>query len=405
MKILSSLILISCSFSLVAQDKLTLAEAIDLARKNNKEIAATSFDVEAQKQLKKTSFDLPKTEVGLMYGQYNSYEKNDNNITISQSIPLTAFGSQGKLNRALLGSVELQKSVKENEIVYRVKSIYHQLAFTNERKNLLQSQDSLFEGFLKSASLRYKTGESNLLEQATAESQRNEIKNQLRRIESDINVLQNQLRSLINVSFLPMATELDQLSLSTTLDSASISSNPELASARQDIEVADREKRNEAAKAAPELLVGLFSQTLIGTPNENGSPASSSDRFTGFQLGVAVPLWYGPHQGRVKAAEYRKRAVQNRYDQYQLNIRTEIAQANHRYENSKSSLEYYKTSALPNADLIIKQAQTAFREGEIAYAEYLLGLKNAIAVKESYLQTLNDFNQSIIYLEYLSGNK
>lgn len=404
MRLFTLMILLACCLHVSAQSKLTLEEAIDLAKKNNKQISAASFDVEAQRQLKKTSIDLPKTDVNLLYGQYNSYA-NDNNITVLQSIPMTALGSQGKLNRAILASTELQKSVVENEVVYRIKQVYYELLFINERKRLLQSQDSIFEGFLKSASLRYKTGETNLLEKATAESQRNEVKNQLRRIESEINSLQNQLKTLINADDMPQVdSRLEPIS-SQRIDSVASASNPSLAYSRQQIEVANRERRNEAAKAAPELLVGFFSQTLIGVPNEDGSLASNNDRFTGIQVGMSLPLWFGPHRGRIKAAEYKIQAEESRFEQYQLSVRNEVSQALQRFENDKSSLEYYRTSALPNAELIMNQSQAAFREGEVGYAEFLLGLRNAIAIREAYLQTLNDYNQSIIYLEYLSGNK
>lgn len=288
-----------------------------------------------------------------------------------------------------------------------MKRVYYELVFTNERKKLLQSQDSIFEGFLKAASLRYRTGETNLLEQATAQAQRNEVKNQLLRIESDINRLQNQLRTLINSDHLPEISHqtLDPLNVGSVVDSSALSANPALARARQQIEVANREKRNESAKAAPELRLGFFSQTLIGVPDQDGALATSGDRFAGFQVGISLPLWIGPHRGRVKAAEYRKRAEENRYEQYEMSLSNEFSQALQRYENDKNSLEYYRSSALPNADLIMKQSQAAFREGEIGYTEFLLGLRNAIAIREAYLQTLNDYNQSIIYLEYLSGNK
>lgn len=406
MRLLMLMILIASCVQTFAQEKLTLDKAIDLAIKNNKEISAASFDVEAQRQLKKTAVNLPKTDVNLLYGQYNSYV-NDNNFTVLQSIPMTAFGSQRKLNRALLASSELQKSMTQNEVVYRVKRVYYEVAFTSERKRLLQSQDSIFEGFLKSASLRYKTGESNLLEQATAESQKNEVKNELRRVDSEINKWQNQLKTLINTDYLPEVsiTNLEPITLSNIADSAALASNPSLAYARQQIEVTRRDKKNEAAKAAPELLVGFFSQTLIGAPNEDGSLTTNGDRFTGIQMGVSLPLWFGPHNGRIKAAEYRSRAEQNRFEQFELSLQNEFSQALQRFENNKSSLEYYQSLALPNANLIMKQAQTGFREGEIGYAEFLMGLRNAIAIKNSYLQTLNDYNQSILYLEYLSGNK
>jgi len=399
---LSSLIVFAQS------DKLTLDQTLGVALRNNKGIQAASYEVEYQKQLKKTSFDLPKTDITLMRGQYNSYAKNDNNITVLQTIPFASLGSQGSLNRSLMASAELKKAATENELVYQVKQVYYQLAFTQSRHDLLLQQDSIYEGFFKAASLRYKTGETNLLEKTTAETQSNEVKNQLRQNEATALVLRTQLKTLMNSDVLPDIAEnaFSEIEISESPDSAALALNPSLAFMRQQVEVAKSQKKVESAKFAPDLLVGFFSQTLIGAANsENGAIATSSDRFTGFQVGVSIPLWFVPHQGRVKAAAYNQQAAQSYYEYHQVTLNGQMDQALQQYAKNKSSLEYYRTSALPNADLILRQSQTAFRSGEIGYAEYLIGVRNGISIKEGFLQTLNDYNQSIIYIEFLSGNK
>ena len=398
-----------CSLTGFSQSsKLSVEQAIDLALKNNLGIKSAAYEVESQKQLKKTGFDLPKTNVALLYGQYNGFPKNDNNISVTQSLPFAVLGSQASLNRSLLASSELKKASTENELVYQVKQVFYQIAFLQGRNGLLLQQDSLYEGFLKSASLRYKTGETNLLEQATAETQRNEVKNQLRQNEASITVLRTQLKTLLNSETLPEISEntLRELEFNATPDTTALAANPFLSYMRQQVEVAKSEKKVEAAKFAPDLLIGYFNQTLIDVPNtENGAIATSRDRFTGFQLGVAIPLWFVPHQGRVKAAEFNRKAAESNYTHQHNSMQGQLQQAAQLYGKNRNSLEYYRTSALPNAELILKQSQIAFRGGEIGYAEYLLGVRNAISIKEGYLQTLNDYNQSIIYIEFLSGTK
>jgi heavy metal efflux system protein len=409
MKILIILLFVfSALLGFGQSDKLTAQHAIDLALKNNASIKAAASEVEQQKQLKKTSFDLPKTDVSLLHGQYNSYSKKDNNITISQTIPFAALGSQASFNRALVASSEMKKAIAENELVYQVKQVYYQLAFVQARHSLLLQQDSIYEGFLKSASLRYKTGETNLLEKTTAETQRNEILNQLHKSKSDIVILQTQLKTLLNSETLPEISEttLVEIEVKELPDTAFVSSNPSLAYMRQQVEVAQSFKKVEAAKFAPDFKVVFFTQTLIDVPNlETGRLATSGDRFTGFQVGLAMPLWFVPHQARLKAAEFGKQTAQNNYQHHNRTVQGQFQQAALRFESNKSSLQYYHTSALPNADLILKQSQTSFTAGEIGYSEYLLGVRNAIGIKEGFLQTLNDFNQSILYIEYVSGNK
>ena len=389
------------------QRTITLDQAIEEALQNNGSIKASQYHLEARKQLQKTSFDLPKIDVNLQYGQYNSYA-NDNNITVTQTIPFSSFGSQGALNRALTTSATLEKSVSENEIIFQVKQVYFQLAFAKARRLLLLRQDSLYEGFMKAATLRYRTGETYLLEQTTAQSQRNEVTMQLQQNQAEIFRLQSQLKTLTQGQELPdiASSELAPIRFDYEMDTTSYKENPSIALATQQVEVAHREKKFLGAKAAPDLHIGFFTQTLTGAPNlETGQLASSSERFTGFIVGLSIPLWYAPHDGRVRSAELNKRASESNLNYYQQSLQNQLQQAGQMFQAHKNNLQYYLSSSLPNADLILKQAQIAFQQGEIGYPEYLLGIRNAIAIKENYLKTLNEYNQSVIYIQYLTGKK
>ncbi len=394
-----------CGFA--QSDALAIQQAIEIALKNNAAIKASQFEVDASRALRKTGADLGKTSVLGTFGQYNSYA-NDNNFTIQQTIPFTAFGSQASLNRSLLAATELKKSVTENELVYQVKQTFYQLTFVQARHDLLVQQDSIYQGFLKSASLRYKTGEANLLEQTTAETQSNEIKNQLRQNEASAIVLRTQLKTLLNSESLPEIekTSPGEIKFDELPDTALITANPSLAYMRQQMEVTQSQKKVESAKLAPDIIIGYFNQTLIRTPDpETGIFSTASTRFTGFQLGVSIPLWFVPQNARIKSAEYNKQAARSNYRYYHIALQGQAEQAIQQFDKARNSLTYYRTSALPNAELILKQSQAAFRGGNIGYAEYLLGVRNAITIKEGYLQTLNEYNQSIIYIEFLSGNK
>lgn len=407
-KILIVILMLLIGKSYAQQNIFTLAEAIDYALKNNASIRAAEYEVASRRELRKTSFDLPKTEVSLLYGQYNSYVDNDNNFTVTQSIPFSAFGSQGKLNRSLIASSELQKAQNENELVFQIKQTYNRLLYAYSLRKLLLQQDSIFEGFYKSASLRYKAGETKLLEQSTAEAQRTQAKIRLRENESDIAVLRSQLRTLLNTPGTPdmEVHELSEISSTADLDATLLSSNPSLAYARQQIEVAKNEKKVQGARSAPDFLVGFFSQTLTGASDpETGAVANGSERFTGFQVGVSIPLWFVPHQARAKAAAYNTKAAESNFYAYGQQLRSQMEQAMHEFHKNKNSLTSLRDSSLPNAELILKQSEASFRGGEIGYAEFLLGLRNAIDIRERYLQTLHDYNQSIILIGFLSGNK
>jgi cobalt-zinc-cadmium resistance protein CzcA len=389
-----------------AQEKmLSLSQAIDEALKNNSTIRAAYYNSESQRQLTKT-IELPKTEVTLAYGQYNSFERNDNNISVTQSIPFTAFGSQASVQRAMSKSLDDQKVAIENEIVWQVKRTYYQLLYTKAFGLLLQREDSLFRGFANAASARYRTGESRHLEKSTADQQLNEVQIRIGQNEVEEMNLRSQLMVLLNVKELP---EIDfglQARQRDITDTSAWKRNPSLSYAASQVNVADSERKLQQARFAPDLQVGIFSQTLIGTVDaDNGNVASGGDRFTGFQVGLALPLWFGPHRARVKAAEFTRLAAESKHVQLRETIRSQVNETARQLSVQQRNIDYYEKTALPNADTILRQSQIAFREGEIDYPEFLFSLRNSISVKENYLKALNDYNQSIIYLEYLTGQK
>lgn len=393
-----------------AQQIVTLEQAIHHSLQNNKSITSAAMDIEYQKQLKRTATELPKTNIDLMYGQYNSIAKNDNNYTITQVIPFpTVFGSQASLGKASVRAAELKKTITENELILHVKQAYYQLLYLKEEKKLLQRQDTIFQQAARAASLRYKTGEGTLLEKTAIETHANEMQNLLFQNTADQSIASRQLQALMSVEQPVDIAEdgLQQRLVDETLDSTAIINSTSLAYLRQQVEIANRKKQVETAKALPEFMVGYFNQTLIGNQTVNNQDVyfGSNKRFQGFIVGVNIPLWYGPYAARINAAKYAAKAETANFDAFQINLKRQFDVALQEFIKNKNSVEYYKTSALPNAALITKQSQLAYQKGEIDYTAHQLNLRQALTIQQDYLRALNQYNQTTIYLDYLTGTK
>jgi heavy metal efflux system protein len=65
---------------------------------------------------------------------------------------------------------------------------------------------------------------------------------------------------------------------------------------------------------------------------------------------------------------------------------------------------YYEQSGLTQAQVIQDNARRAFRAGEIGYVEFSLALQQALTIRFTYLDLLNQYNQSVLYGQYLVGN-
>ncbi|HTN20727.1 MAG TPA: CusA/CzcA family heavy metal efflux RND transporter [Pelobium sp.] len=386
---------------------LSMEHAILIAIQNNQTVKSSQLLIQQQQALKGTSMDFGKTDLNLEYGQINGLNK-DNNISVQQNIPYPGlFKNQRNLNQAKIKSAEINLTVTQNELMYQVRSTYTQLAYFLALQKLYQSQDTVYRNFQRAASLRYQAGETNLLEQTTAETQYNEIRNQMTKNQSNIAIYISELQRLLNTKQRP---ELDTADFKriiwndNILDSA-IAHNPTLAYQKQQVEIADNSIGVERAKAAPDFTVGYFNQSIIGNYTVSGQNQyfGSDKRFQGVQAGISIPLFFKPYSSRIKAAKIEKQVAESQYSLFEKNLTEQFSQAYQDMAKDAKSLDYYETSALPNVDLILKQAQIAFQNGEIAYIEFLQALRTYSDIRFNYLETLNEYNQAVYNLQYLIG--
>ncbi len=52
---------------------------------------------------------------------------------------------------------------------------------------------------------------------------------------------------------------------------------------------------------------------------------------------------------------------------------------------------------------MLSGAELSYKTGAIGYFEYLQNIDQAVEIKTSWLQTLSDYNQTIIEINYLTG--
>lgn len=387
--------------------KLSEARAVELAIAGNPNVKSANLEVLRQNQLRKTANDFGKTAIQLQYGQANSV-KWDTYRSISQAIPNpTLFSSNKRLGDAQIKSAQINVQVTQNELTYQVRTTWQQLAYFEQLKHFLQYQDTIYSNFLKAAEARYRTGETNLLEQKTAETQLTEVRNTLHRNDADILIYQRQLMTLLNTENAVAidADTLNKLSLNEQFTMQDSLSNPTVAWMRQQIDIAEKSMLVERAKARPDFSIGYFNQSIIGTQNVNGQDKyyGGGYRFQGVQVGVQIPLFYSAYSNRIRAAKTQQLISESNFQVYNLNLKGQYQQAIQEYIKNRTSVTYYESSAIPNANLIQKQAQTAFRGGDIGYVEFLQAMKTYTDIQSSYLQAINAYNLSVVTIEYLLG--
>jgi cobalt-zinc-cadmium resistance protein CzcA len=384
-----------------------LQDAIKTALDSNLSVRSAAYSIDVSKTLKGASIDLPKTAIDGQFGQFNSYN-NDNSFAVSQSFAFpTVYVNRYKLANANIKSSELQLKVSQLEIANQVKQVYWQYVYLTAKQQLLMYQDSLYTGFLRAAELRAKAGETNRLEMITARSQSLEIKNQLYQVTADIDIYSRKLMVLLNSSWLPVPSDtiLHRIDFSFLSDSVSVTRNPSLGYVQQQVKVSQIQKRLESSQMLPDLNIGYFSQTIIGTQDINGAPRTFGQdfRFTGVQAGISVPLWFAPYTSRAKAAKISENIARTDAENYSRSIEGNFQTLVSEFEKYSSGVDYYENQALPEAELIIEHVTRSYKAGALDFLDYVQTLDRALAIKQSYLDALNNCNQAIISIEYITG--
>ncbi|MCE5331429.1 MAG: CusA/CzcA family heavy metal efflux RND transporter [Bacteroidales bacterium] len=383
-------------------------QAVQMAMDSNLIVRSSAYDVDVQKALKGAAWDIPKTEISGEYGQINSYTK-DNSYSVSQSFAFpTVYIHQHKLARANIKSSEWQLKTSQLEIASEVKQLYWQLAYLYSKQKLFVYQDSLYSGFLKAAEFRAATGETTRLEMISARSQSMEIKNQLGQVNADLVICNQQLQTVLNAetALYPVDTVLRRIEYLPAADDSVLAANPSVGYVNQQIEVSRLEKKLENSRLLPDLTIGYFSQTMQGsTQDVNGVPRTFgfNGRFTGVQAGIAVPLWFSPYAAKTKAASIKEKTTRNNAVYYTKSLSNNYRSLMLEFSKNSNSIDYYEKQAIPEADLIIEQATRSYKSGEMDYLDYILSLNRALSIKQNYLDALNNYNQTIISIDFITG--
>lgn len=383
----------------------SLDQVLEVALENNPNLKVAQFQTAREQALKGTSFNLPKTDLGVEYGQTNSIADNDTRFSISQTFEFpTVYSRQSKLNSSKVAASKLRQEVVQNDLVAQVSSTYYRLWFLKSKGNVLQRQDSIYSRFSYAAQLRYDNGESNALELATANAELADINIMVQQNEAAIAEGQFTLQNLMNVDDAveietPKLEMKSAMEVSNTTD-MNVSKNPLVSYYKQQIDVAENERKVASAKRLPDITLGYFNQSFIGT-GDAGTIYDAGDRFTGVQLGLSIPLWAKPHTAKITAAKIYKQETEAQLEVIENQTKSKLQSLFTELQKNLKNIEYYRKSGLPQSDVLFKTAQRGFEEGEIGYIEYIQGLNRALTIQVTYLDFLNQYNQTLINIEQL----
>lgn len=393
----------------VQEVPMTLQQCIGMALDNNLGMKAGAVSVGKARDLQGTAFDVEKTSVTLSQDP-TSGGSPDNGITLSQSFEFpTVYAARRKYLKAETAAAQSNMAVIRNELTRDVSACYYTLLHARRTIEILQAQDSVYGRFVSLASARRKAGVAGNLELINAERICNENRIEMGKAEKACQSAMLALRQLLNTEAAVVPADASLHVIRQEQPGASVSFGQTPLGGMYAARTAVSERNLSLARQGymPGLSVGLTGQLLIKgfNPYDIDRERFGKGNFMGFEVGVSVPLFWGAQKARVKAArgdvelaEISRRQAEQKLDKEYRDGLNELSRA-------QKVLDYYTAQGNGQAERMSRLSQVAYENGEIGYVEYIQNQQTALDVQLRYADAVNDYNQAIIMLNYLRGNK
>jgi cobalt-zinc-cadmium resistance protein CzcA len=379
---------------------LSLDETINIAIKNHPKLKVNTLEGDYEKIMKKTANELNKTFVAYGFGNINS-ESNDIRISLQQTVPLS-MGSQTQVFESNYNLSVAKGMLLKSELVYQTKVLYSEMILRKKTRDLYLSQDSIYSYMYEASVKRSDAGDINKIELLSIQAQKSEMSNLLKESEISYESAKLSLINFIglndkNINFRD-ANFIEDFNINGKDLNKSAFSNYQ----KQNIEVANSKVNYEKAKLYPDLSFGYALQSFNNLIDANGVKLDNK-LYGNYEVGIAVPLWYGPTFARIDAAEINTEIAKQNYNA-EMQIRNNLLiQAKNDFKKSKQNFEFYKVQNETNTKVLSELSSKAYIVGEINYMQLQFAMSNALKMQEGYLKSGNALSQSVYYLEYLLG--
>ena len=393
-------ILVLISFSLlplvsVAQNPtINLDQAIELAKQNNLELKNANLNIENRKALTKTAWALGETEVTYANGQINS-ELVDYNWLVKQDFGAPFHQSSvSKYMKLMVEQSEAEKQLVGRKIELQTSLVYFELVWRQHRYQLIEQDFLQYEAATKIANIKYQSGESNLLSKVMMEAKYEDLRLLLQEASTDWVAAQQNLMKVLQSEELYDAA-LDSLSkVEMDYNPDSLFSYYEQSSLMNYLHsgliVSEQGIKVQKSSISPRLGFGYFNQSI-----------NSDTGFDGWELSLSFPLWFRPNSGQIQSAKIHNEMMNNAFQQRRFGMRSDLKVLNNQRNMLIDKIATYERISLRNAELISENADLLYKNGEIEYLEYIRSIGQAITMKLSYLDNLNDYNLITLKMNYL----
>ncbi len=373
---------------------ISLEKALLTAQKRHLSVRIADQQIQKARSLKKTAFDPANLDV-----LFESPTGNQMRLGVLQTFALPpVYSAQNQVLKQNVSIAQNQKEVSLLSLDYQVKTVFQELFFWKEQEKLWEEKDSVFREILKINTVRWRTGDATRLDMLNSESQVKQIELAWQEAKVQFQNASYQLGFYLAVQDSLFVPEGDWVKLNTKtllekMDSLAMSQNLLIKVQKAQTQGKEWEVKLAKRQSLPSLVAGWLNQG-----DENTA------LFQQMRFGFSIPIWFWVQKSRISASKIDLKTTIDQNLLLQKQLQTEYQKALQNFQLASKNLAYFDQTGLKEADEMNRQALQNYRLGNITYYQYLQNIELSYQIRQRYLETLRNYNNSVLMLDYLMGN-
>jgi len=390
--------------SILGQETLTLDQCLSIALKQNPMVQSYGHQYKASIARVYQAKAFPQPEINLDYDLqpklFNLAGSDETYVGISQSFEFPGKRYlRGKIARKESGEFFCDYQQVILDLTFQVKKAFYELLLEMERGKYAEENLTYAEDFLNKAKEKYESGDVSKLEVLRARVEAARAKNQKKISQNKIKLAKSRLNFV-------MAREKSQpieikgnlrkpfphLDLNG-LNKRALKLRPEVKKARLALSRAKLSRTGAYLNYLPDFSLGVNRHKITNEPT-----------YWDVTLSFQVPLFFWqPKKGEIAEANATIKSQEQESKYIELSVSLEVENAFHNALSFKDQINFFETEVLKEAEEVYQMSMISYKEGKIGSIELIQSRKTLLELKESYGETLLNYDLALAELEKYVG--
>ena len=385
-------IILSFAISANAQNgeakRVSMEEAIEIALQNHPRLKVATAEIEKSRATRGEIWDGGSTSFSYAWGQLNGEFNKDNEMSIEQSLGsfLTPF-YKNSLVKSQVSTEEYYRNMVKKEIIAEVKRAWTYYQYANSIYSLYKHQDEIAGKLKQSGDLRYSQGDIDLTEKNMISAMAANMRTMLLHWQEEVSLAKKRL-TWVCYSDIQILPSDDSLAIFQCSDTDLLPSADHLNYFLGKVDEQKKLLQIERSKFFPEFLFGYTRQKIAPLKNLNS-----------WMVGVSFPILFFPQKSRSKQAKISLKIAEWEADNNKTMLNNKVEELKGRLRQQKESLQYFTEAALNEAESLQNSAVSRYGANEIDITEFVQSINSARDIKKSYIETVYNYNVSVLELE------